>query len=80
MDTGDPGRDTAGPRTDAGVVVVQTGVTSAAVGAGGPPAIWGPVEAPEWYHKATKDEATRTSVVTATAKKAFPDGNLPDAC
>ncbi|HEX7443028.1 MAG TPA: hypothetical protein VF320_04015 [Acidimicrobiales bacterium] len=80
MDTGDGGTAVAGPSTDAGVVVVHTGLTSAAVGAGGLPGIWGPVDAPDPGQTATSTDATATSVAAAIASKAFPDGNLPDAC
>ncbi len=82
VDTGDVGRVVAaGPSTVAGSVVVQIGLTSAAVGAAGDPAIWGAVEpAPKWSTTPVTTDATRINVAAAIANKAFPDGNLPDAC
>jgi hypothetical protein len=41
FETGFAGRLADGPSALAGVVVVQIGLTSAAVGAAGPPGIWG---------------------------------------
>ena len=79
VETGDCGNTGAGPSAVDGLVVVHTGLTSAAVGAGGLPGIWGPVDAPDPGQTATSTDATTTSVAAATASKAFPDGNLPDA-
>ena len=81
VETGDVGSAVeAGPSTLAGVVVVQIGLTSAAVGAAGLPGICGAADPlPNRGTMTAARDATTTSVAAAIASKAFPDGNLPDA-
>ncbi|MGA2838023.1 MAG: hypothetical protein ABSF84_15625 [Acidimicrobiales bacterium] len=58
---------------------MHTGLISEAVGAAGLPGIWGDVPVPEPVQTATARVAATTSAATASATKAFPDGNPPDA-